>query len=130
MSTSTGDRGVNGNRIPVDSPAEPVGLEGYPRSAGDLGDFGDRSDTSTEGALVERTLSGTLFPNSWQVLRMTEPTWPLKETASRHTLLEGGDTSGETVYVVGEIRALSVERRCALVIQRCCPCQGLLCFFT
>ena len=45
------------------------------RSAGDLGDFGDHGDTSTEGALVERPLSGTFFPNSWQLLRMTEPTW-------------------------------------------------------
>ena len=60
MSTSTDDRGVNGSRNPIDSPAEPVGLEGYPRSAGDLGDFGDCGDTSTEGALVERPLSRTL----------------------------------------------------------------------
>ena len=29
----------------LDSPAEPVGLEGYPKSAGDLG---DRGNTSTE----------------------------------------------------------------------------------
>jgi hypothetical protein len=37
-------------------PIEPVGLEGYPKSAGDLGDCGDRGDMSTEGALVERPL--------------------------------------------------------------------------
>ena len=35
----------------------------------------------------------------------------LKETAPRHTLLEGGDTPGENIDVVGEIRALSVECR-------------------
>ena len=56
MTTSTGDRGVNRRRDPDDSPAEPVGLKGYPRSAGDLDDFDDRGDTSTEGALVERPL--------------------------------------------------------------------------
>ena len=54
MSTSTGERGVNLIRNPVDIPAEPVGLEGYPRSAGDLGDFGDRGDTSTAAGLLFR----------------------------------------------------------------------------
>ena len=79
MFTSTGDRGVNGSRNLVDSLAETVGLEGYPRSADDLGDFGDRGDTSTEGALVERPLSGTLeLPiwNSWSETPNTSHTVP------------------------------------------------------
>ena len=56
LERSATDRKVNGSHNPVDSLAEPVGLKGYPRSAGDFGDFGDREDTSTEGALVEQPL--------------------------------------------------------------------------
>ena len=35
----------------------------------------------------------------------------LKETAPRHTLREGGDSLGENIDVVGDIRALSVGCR-------------------
>ena len=52
MSTSTGESGVNRIRNPVDSHAEPVGLEGYPRCAGDFCDFGDRGDIEMTPAIL------------------------------------------------------------------------------
>ena len=97
MSTSTDDRVVNGSRNPVGSPAEPVGLEGYPRSAGDLGDTGDRKKHVHRGssggtAAVRDPLSelmATFADDGADVA--------LKETALGHTLREGGGGSGESI---------------------------------